>query len=118
MNEAGDDPGKQTVVTGRTGIDTTSKRTGVDVPSQNSMLETQGLTDPSSATEAGESKLRIQKGRTASLCSLERVVRLAGWWQGTTGADKKGTDQMTARLDNGGLREGDDTGCISVRSLP
>ena len=34
-----------------------------------------GLTNSSSATEAGEEGLNHGKGRTASLCSLERVVR-------------------------------------------
>ena len=39
------------------------------------MRETQGLTKPSSATEAGEARLDCEKTPAASLCSLERVVR-------------------------------------------
>ena len=34
-----------------------------------------GLTNPSSATEAGDARLDNEKERAASLCSLERVVR-------------------------------------------
>ena len=37
------------------------------------------LTDSSSATEAGEDGLWMQNRRTASLCSLERVVRPGGY---------------------------------------
>ena len=36
------------------------------------------LTNSSSATEAGEDRCKHEKGRAASLCSLERVVRLWG----------------------------------------
>ena len=52
-------------------------RTGTGVPSKNSTRETQGLTDSSSATEAGRTRLETQERRSASLCSLERVVRPA-----------------------------------------
>ena len=41
----------------------------------NPTRETQGLTDSSSATEAGEKRLNHGTSPTASLCSLERVVR-------------------------------------------
>ena len=49
--------------------------TGTSLPSKNPTRETQGLTNPSSATGAGEVKRGRTKGRTASRCSLERMVR-------------------------------------------
>ena len=49
--------------------------TGTDVPSKNPGERTQGLTDSSSATEAGEDRLNHGTDPAASLCSLERVVR-------------------------------------------
>ena len=40
-------------------------------------MKVAGLTDSSSATEAGEARLDYEKEPAASLCSLERVVRPA-----------------------------------------
>ena len=54
-----------------------AERTGTRSPSKNSRRETQGLTDSSSATEAGEDRRKHGKELAASLCSLERVVRPA-----------------------------------------
>ena len=53
------------------------KRTGTGSPSQNPTAKLLGLTESSSATEAGEDRLWTRRGRTASRCSLERVVRPA-----------------------------------------
>ena len=41
------------------------------------MVERVGLTNSSSATEAGEDRLNHREDPNASLCSLERVVRPA-----------------------------------------
>ena len=56
-------------------------RTGTDVPPKNTGAKTQGLTPPSSATEAGRTRVEKQERRRASLCSLERVVRRCGYAQ-------------------------------------
>ena len=62
---------------GRTGTDV-AWRTGTRVPLANRKRVDQGLTDSSSATEAGEDRLNHEKEPAASLCSLERVVRPGG----------------------------------------
>ena len=54
-----------------------AERAGTRSPSENPTRETQGLTNSSSATEAGEEGCNHGKDLTASLCSLERVVRPA-----------------------------------------
>ena len=49
-----------------------------------------GLTNSSSATEAGEDRLNHEKERAASLCSLERVVRLPAY-RGASGPPERAT---------------------------
>ena len=60
----------------RTGTDVPpATQTGTGSPSKTLSERLQGLTNPSSATEAGEDRLNHGTGRAASRCSLERVVR-------------------------------------------
>ena len=63
--------------------------------------KTQGLTNPSSATEAGEARRNQHERLPASLCSLERVVRPA--------------PTERTNVDRRGLRRGNDGPCRRER---